>query len=66
MKKVKCKFTYEANMWMADIEYEVIKEQADAGEIKKEIKGNLDDILLDDRRNESSKITNFYFGEDKE
>lgn len=66
MKRVKCKFTYEADMWVTDREYEKIKEQADAGEIEKEIKGNIDDILLEDRRNESSKITSFYFGADKE
>lgn len=46
---------------MADREYEEIKEKADAGEIEKEIKGNIDDILLEDRKNESSKITSFYF-----
>lgn len=61
MKRVKCKVTYEADMWMADREYEDIKEKADTGEIEKEIKGNLDDILLEDRKNESSKITSFYF-----
>lgn len=61
MKRVKCKFTYESVLWMADREYEEIKEKADAGEIEKEIKGNIDDILLEDRKNESSKITSFYF-----
>lgn len=61
MKRVKCKFTYEADLWMADREYEEIKEKAEAGEIEKEIKGNIDDILLEDRKNESSKITSFYF-----
>lgn len=61
MKRVRCTLTYKADLWMADIEYEEIKEKADAGEIEKEIKGNIDDILLEDRKNESSKITSFYF-----
>lgn len=65
MKKVKCKFTYEVNVWMTDIEYEGIKEQADIGELEKDIKEHLDNMLLDDR-SESSKITSFYFGVDKE
>jgi hypothetical protein len=66
MKKVKCKLIYEADMWMADREYEDIKEQADLGELEREIKENLDNILLEDKRNESSKITSFYFGMDEE
>lgn len=66
MKRVKCKVTYESVLWMADREYEDVKEQADTGEIEKEMKGSLDDILLEDKRNESSKITNFYSGVDKE
>lgn len=66
MKKVKCKLIYEANMWMADREYEDIKEQADLGKLEREIKGNLDDILLEDKSNKSSKIKTFYFGVDKE
>lgn len=66
MKKVKCKFTYEADMWMADREYEDVKEQADLGELEKELKGNLDNVLLEDRSKESSKIKFFYFGVDKE
>lgn len=66
MKKVKCKFTYEADMWMADREYEDIKELADTGELEKEIKENIDNILLEDRKNKLSKIKSFYFGVDKE
>lgn len=66
MKKVKCKLTYEADMLMADIEYEDIKELADTGELEKEIKENIDNILLEDRKNELSKIKSFYFGVDKE
>ena len=66
MKKVKCKLTYEADMLMADIEYEDVKELADTGKLEKEIKGNLDDILLEDKKNESSKIIEFYFGVDTE
>lgn len=66
MKKVKCKFTYETVVWVTDSEYEEIKKQADLGEAEKEIKKTIDDIFLDGRRNESSKITSFYFGVDKE
>ena len=66
MKKVKCKFTYEVVMWLADREYEEMKELADTGEIEKEIKRTLDNVLLEDRRDETSKITSFYFGVDKE
>lgn len=62
MKKVKCKFTYEADMWLADREYEEIKGLADLGELEKELKGALDNVLLEDR----SKIKFFYFGVDKE
>ena len=58
MKKVKCKFTYEADMWLADREYEDIKELADTGELEKELKGALDNVLHEDR----SKIKFFYFG----
>lgn len=53
-------------MWVTDSEYEEIKKQADLGEAEKEIKKTIDDIFLGGRRNESSKITNFYFGADKE
>lgn len=66
MKKVKCKFTYEADMWMADREYEDIKEQADLGELEKELKGVIDNVLIEDRSKESSKIKEFYFEVDKE
>lgn len=66
MKKVKCRFTYEANMWVTDREYEMMKERAGAGQIERELKRDLDDMLLDGRRSELSKITSFYFGEDKE
>lgn len=67
MKKVKCKVTYEVAMWLTNSEYEKIKEQADAGEVEKEIKNMLDENLLaEDGREESSKITSFYFGVDEE
>lgn len=66
MKKVKCKFTYEANVWMTDREYEMAKERADIGKAEREIKKEIDNALLDGRRNETSKITSFYFGVDKE
>ena len=67
MKRVKCKVTYESVLWMADSEYEGIKEEADKGEVEKEIKRTLDDILLaEDGREESSKITEFYFGMDEQ
>ncbi len=66
MKRIKCNFTYETVVWVTDSEYEEIKKQADLGEAEKEIKKTIDDIFLGGRRNESSKITNFYFGADKE
>ena len=67
MKKVKCKFTYEVDIWMADKEYEETKKQADIGEVEKEIKTTLDEELLaEDGREESSKITSFYFGMDEQ
>lgn len=66
MKRVKCKFTYEVVMWMADSEYESVKEQADTGEVEKEIKKILDfELLAEDGREERSKITEFYFGMDE-
>lgn len=67
MKRVKCKFTYEVVIWMDNSEYESTKEKADLGEVEKEIKNMLDDELLaEDGREESSKITEFYFGADEE
>ena len=67
MKRVKCKFTYEVVMWMTNSEYENSQEKADVGEVEKEIKNMLDDELLaEDGREESSKITEFYFGMDEE
>lgn len=67
MKRVKCKVTYETVMWMTDSEYESVKEQADTGEVEKEIKKILDfELLSEDGREERSKITSFYFGVDKE
>ena len=67
MKRVKCKFTYEVAMWLTDREYKEIKEQADIGEVEKEIKNMLDENLLaEDGREERSKITEFYFGVDEE
>ena len=67
MKRVKCKITYETVIWMTNSEYENTKEKADTGEVEKEIKKILDDELLaEDGREESSKITEFYFGMDKE
>lgn len=67
MKRVKCKFTYEVVIWMNNGEYENTKEKADLGEVEKEIKNMLDDELLaEDGREERSKITEFYFGADKE
>lgn len=67
MKKIKLKFTYEIAMWMADSEYEETKKHADTGEGEKEIKNMLDEVLLtEDGREESSKITEFYFGVDEE
>ena len=48
-------------------EYENTKEKADLGEVEKEIKNMLDDELIaEDGREERSKITEFYFGADKE
>lgn len=66
MKRVKYKVTYEVAMWLTDIEYKEIKEQADIGEREKELKMTIDKLLLEDRSNKSSKITNFYFGVDEE
>lgn len=67
MKRVKCKFTYEVVIWMSNSEYESTLEKADTGEVEKEIKNMLDDELLaEDGREERSKITEFYFGADKE
>lgn len=66
MKRVKCKFTYEVAMWLTDREYKEIKEQADIGEGEKKLKMTIDKLLLEDRRNKSSKITNFYLGMDEE
>lgn len=67
MKRVKCKITYETVMWMADSEYEGIKEQVDTGEVEKEIKKILDfELLAEDGREERSKITEFYFGMDEQ
>lgn len=67
MKRVKCKITYETVMWMTDSEYEGIKEEADKGEVEKEIKKTLDEVLLaEDGREERSKITEFYFGMDEQ
>ena len=67
MKRVKCKFAYEAVIWMTNSEYENTQEKADMGEVEKEIKNILDDELLaEDGREETSKITEFYFGVDKE
>ena len=67
MKKIKLKFTYEITMWMDDSEYEETKKRADTGEGEKEIKNMLDDELLaEDGREESSKLTEFYFGMDEE
>lgn len=67
MKRVKLKFTYEITMWMDDSEYEETKKHADTGAGEKEIKNMLDDELLaEDGREESSKLTEFYFGMDEE
>ena len=67
MKRIKLKFTYEITMWMDDSEYEETKKRADTGEGEKEIKNMLDDELLaEDGREESSKLTEFYFGMDEE
>lgn len=67
MKRVKCKFTYEVVIGMANDEYESTQEKADMGEVEKEIKNMLDgELLAEDGREESSKITEFYFGTDEE
>lgn len=67
MKRVRCRFTYEVVIGMANDEYESTQEKADMGEVEKEIKNMLDDELLaEDGREESSKITEFYFGTDEE
>lgn len=67
MKRVKCKVTYESVLWMTDSEYESVKEQADTGEVEKEIKKILDfELLSEDGREERSKISEFYFGMDEE
>lgn len=67
MKRVKCKFTYEVVIWMTNSEYENTQEKADVGEVEKEIKNMLDgELLAEDGREESSKITEFYFGMDEE
>lgn len=67
MKRVKCKVTYESVLWMTDSEYESVKEQADTGEVEKEIKKILDfELLSEDGREERSKISEFYFGMDEQ
>lgn len=67
MKRVKCKVTYETVMWMTDSEFEGTKEQVDTGEVEKEIKKILDfELLAEDGREESSEITEFYFGMDEQ
>lgn len=67
MKRVKCKVTYETVMWMTDSEFEGTKEQVDKGEVEKEVKKILDfELLAEDGREESSKITEFYFGMDEQ
>lgn len=67
MKRVKLKFTYEIAMWLDDSEYEETKKNADTGEGEKEIKNMLDsELLAEDGREESSKLTEFYFGTDEE
>ena len=54
-------------MLLDDSEYEETKKHADTGEGEKEIKNMLDDELLaEDGREESSKLTEFYFGMDEE
>lgn len=66
MKRIKLKFTYEIAMWMDDSEYEETKKHVDTGEGEKEIKNMLDsELLAEDGREESSKITEFYFGMDE-
>lgn len=67
MKRVKLKFTYEIVMLLDDSEYEETKKHVDKGEGEKEIKSMLDgELLAEDGREESSKITEFYFGMDEE
>lgn len=67
MKRVKLKFTYEIMMLLDDSEYEQTKKHVDTGDGEKEIKTMLDDELLaEDGREESSKMTEFYFGMDEE
>lgn len=67
MKRIKLKFTYEIVMLLDDSEYEETKKQVDTGEGEKEIKNMLDgELLAEDGREESSKITEFYFGTDEE
>lgn len=67
MKRVKLKFTYEIVMLLDDNEYEETKKHADTGAGEKEIKTMLDsELLAEDGREESSKITEFYFGADEE
>ena len=54
-------------MWLDDSEYEETKKNADTGEGEKEIKNMLDsELLAEDGREESSKLTEFYFGTDEE
>ena len=54
-------------MLLDDSEYEETKKHVDTGEGEKEIKNMLDDELLaEDGREESSKLTEFYFGMDEE
>lgn len=67
MKRVKYKFTYEAVIWMTNGEYENIQEKADMREVETGIKNMFDyELLAEDGREESSKITEFYFGTDAE
>ena len=54
-------------MLLDDSEYEETKKHVDTGEGEKEIKTMLDsELLAEDGREESSKITEFYFGADEE
>lgn len=54
-------------MLLDDSEYEETKKHVDKGEGEKEIKSMLDgELLAEDGREESSKITEFYFGMDEE
>lgn len=67
MKRIKLKFTYEIVMLLDDSEYEETKKHVDKGEGEKEIKNMLDsELLAEDGREESSKLTEFYFGMDEE